>query len=127
MLLLVLEHPKEMLAESKQMTESLSIYIYIYIYIKLHQNFIGNASLSAERKFALKTRSLCNPWKPSNDDEDTINAIVLLEDRGIDAIPTDDSDKRIKHDNTVVQYSRAMHGLSQRNSESHVPKNGIQQ
>jgi hypothetical protein len=31
-LLLVLEHPKEMLAESKQMTESLSIYIYnIYI------------------------------------------------------------------------------------------------
>ena len=23
-------------------------------------------------------------------------------------IPTDDSDERIKHDNTVVQYSRAM-------------------
>jgi hypothetical protein len=38
--------------------------------------------------------------EPSNDDEDTINAIVLLEDRGIGAIPTDDSDKRIKHDNT---------------------------
>ena len=33
MFLLVLEHPKEMLAESKQMTESLSIYMYIYIYI----------------------------------------------------------------------------------------------
>ena len=123
MLLLVLEHPKEMLAESKQMTESLSIYIYI----KLHQDFIGNASLSAEQQTALKTRSLCNPWEPPNDDEDTINAIVLLEDRGIEAIPTDDPDKRIKHDNTVVQYSRAMHGLSQRNSESHVPKNGIQQ
>ena len=99
----------------------------MYIYIKLHQDFIGDASLSAEQQIALKTRSLCNLWEPSNDDEDTINAIVLLEDRGIDAIPTDDSDKRIKHDNTVVQYSRAMHGLSQRNSESHVPKNGIQQ
>jgi hypothetical protein len=57
MLLLVLEHPKEMLAESKQMTESLNIYIYI----KLHQDFIGDASLSAEHQVDLKTRSLCNP------------------------------------------------------------------
>ena len=56
-------------------------------------------------------------------------------------IPTDDSDERIKHDNTVVQYSRAMYGLSQtrqycraiqpsyglsqRNSESYVLTNDI--
>jgi hypothetical protein len=126
MLLLLLEHPKEMLAESKQMTESLNTYIYI----KFHQDFmIGDAALSAEQQIALKTRSLClplladNPWEPSAINEDDL--IIHL---GIDTIPEDGSDKRIKHDNTVVRYSsRAMHGLSQRNSESHVPKNGIQQ
>ncbi len=33
---------------------------------------------------------------------------LFLEDRGVDAIPADGSDDRIKHDNLVVQYSRAM-------------------
>ncbi len=48
-----------------------------------------------------------NPWSPPGDEEDTINEIVL-EDRGVDAIPLDVSDDRIKHDNLVVQYSRAV-------------------
>ncbi len=48
----VLEHPKLMLTESKQMTESLR---KIY---KASSNFIGNALLSAEQQVALKTRNL---------------------------------------------------------------------
>ncbi len=31
-----------------------------------------------------------------------------MEDRGVDAIPIYGSEDRIKHDNFVVQYSRAM-------------------
>ena len=74
---LVLEHPKLMLAESKQMTETLLRRIY-----KASSDFIGDASLSAEQQVALKTRSLClplladNPWEPPNDEEDTISTIV---------------------------------------------------
>ncbi len=104
---LVLEHPKLMLAESKQMTDTLR---KIY---KASSDFIGDASLSAEQQVALKTRSLClplladNPWEPRDDEEESINAIVL-EDRGLDAIPAEGSEDRIKHDNLVVQYSRAM-------------------
>jgi hypothetical protein len=104
---LVLEHPKLMLAESKQMTETLR---KIY---KASSDFISDASLSAEQQVALKTKGLClplladNTWEPPDDEEDTINEIAL-ENRGVDAIPADGSDDRIKHDNLVVQYSRAM-------------------
>ena len=104
---LVLEHPKLMLAESKQMTDTLR---KIY---KASSDFIGDASLSAEQQVALKTRSLCvplladNPWIPPNDEDDTIENIVL-EDRGLDAIPTDGSEERTKIDNVVVQYKRTM-------------------
>jgi hypothetical protein len=65
-----------MLAESKQMTETLR---RIY---KASSDFIGDASLSAEQQVALKTRCLClllladNPWEPPNDEEDTISTIV---------------------------------------------------
>jgi hypothetical protein len=48
----VLEHPKLMLTESKQMTESLRKNL------KASSDFIGDASLSAEQQVALKTRSL---------------------------------------------------------------------
>ena len=100
-----------MLTESKQMTESLRTFY------KASSDFIGDASLSAEQQVALKTRSLWlplladNPWEPPKDEPpkftahdiiDTINAIVI-EDRVINAIPIEDSDERIKHDNTVVQ------------------------
>lgn len=104
---LVLEHPKLMLAESKQMTDTLR---KIY---KASSDFIGDASLSAEQQVALKTRSLCipilaeNPWEPSEDEDDTIINIVL-EDRGIDAVPIDGSEERTKFDNVVVQYKRTM-------------------
>ena len=40
--------------------------------------------------------------------EDDLIQQIALEDRGMDAIPADGSDERAKHDNTVVQYSRAM-------------------
>jgi hypothetical protein len=103
MLQLVLEHRKLVLTESKQITESLR---KIY---KASSDFIGDASLSAEQQVSLKTGSLClplladNTWEPLDEEEDTINAIVLG-DRDIDAIPTDGSYERIKYDNTVAQY-----------------------
>ena len=104
---LVLEHPKLMLAQSKEMSETLR---KIY---KASSDFIGDASLSAEQQVALKTRSLCiplladNPWEPSDEEDDTIREIVL-EDRGLDAIPNDGSEERTKFDNVVVQYKRTM-------------------
>ena len=100
---LVLEHPKPMLAQSKEMSETLR---KIY---KASSDFIGDASLRAEQQVALKTRSLCiplladNPWEPSEED-DTITEIVL-EDRGLDAIPNDGSDEKTKFDNVVVHIS----------------------
>jgi hypothetical protein len=120
----VLEHPKLMLTESKQMTESLR---KIY---KASSDFIGDASFSAEQQVALKTRNLWlplladNPWEHLKDEPpkftahdiiDTIDAYVT-EDRVINAIPIEDSDERIKHDNTVVQYSRAMAYLKHDNT-----------
>ncbi len=104
---LVLEHPKLMLAQSKEMSETLR---KIY---KASSDFIGDASLSAEQQVALKTRSLCipllaeNPWEPSEEEDDTITGIVL-EDHGLDAIPNDGSDEKTKFDNVVVQYKRTM-------------------
>jgi hypothetical protein len=104
---LVLEHPKLMLAQSKEMSETLR---RIY---KTSSDFIGDLSLSAEQQVALKTKSLCipsladNPWEAPKDEANTISTIVL-EDRGIDAIPADDSGDRAKYDNEVVQYSRTM-------------------
>ncbi len=68
-----------MLAESKQMTDTLR---KIY---KAASDFIDDASLSAEQQVALKTRSLCipllaeSPWEPPDDEDDTINDIVLEE------------------------------------------------
>ena len=74
---------------------------------KAASDFIGDASLSAEQQVTLKTRSLCipllaeNPWIPPDDEDNTIFRIVL-EDRGLDAVPTDDSEERTKFDNVVV-------------------------
>ncbi len=105
---LVLEHPKLMLAQSKEMSEKTLRKIY-----KASSDFIGDASLSAEQQVVLKTRSLCipllagNPWVPPNDEDDTIDQIVL-EDRGLDAISNDGSDERTKFDNVVVLDKRTM-------------------
>ena len=52
---LVLEHPKLLLSESKQMTENLS---KIY---RASSDYIGDASLTALQQQALKTKSLCLP------------------------------------------------------------------
>ncbi len=77
---------------------------------KAASDFIGDASLSAEQQVV---RSLYiplvaeSPWVPPYDEDDTINDIVL-EDRGLDAIPADGSDERTKFDNVVVQYKRTM-------------------
>ena len=89
---------------------------------KAQSDFIEDASLSVEQQVVLKTRSLWlplladNPWEHPKDEppkfitHDTIDIInvIVTEDCVINAIPIEDSDKRIKHDNTVVQYSRAV-------------------
>ena len=89
---------------------------------KAQSDFIEDASLSVEQQVVLKTRSLWlplladNTWEHPKDEppkfitHDTIDIInvIVTEDCVINAIPIEDSDKRIKHDNTVVQYSRAM-------------------
>ena len=164
---MVLEHPKLMLTESKQMSESLRTFykassdfiggallsaeqqinancihtcccgarapktnaygkqvndlVFHEIY-KAQSDFIEDASLSVEQQVVLKTRSLWlplladNTWEHPKDEppklitHDTIDIInvIVTEDCVINAIPIEDSDKRIKHDNTVVQYSRAV-------------------
>ncbi len=59
---------------------------------------------------------------PPADEDDTIDNIVL-EDRGLDAIPADGSEERTKFDNNVVvQYKRTMAYLRERNSESYIFK-----
>ena len=89
---------------------------------KAQSDFIQDASLSVQQQVVLKTRSLWlplladNPWEHPKDEppkfitHDTIDIInvIVTEDCVINAIPIEDSDKRIKHDNTVVQYSRAV-------------------
>ena len=93
---------------------------------KAQSDFIEDASLSVEQQAVLKTRSLWlplladNTWEHPKDEppkfitHDTIDIInvIVTEDCVINAIPIEDSDKRIKHDNTVVQYSRAMAGFN---------------
>ena len=156
----VLEHPKLMLTESKQMSESVRTFykassdfiggainancihtcccgarapktnaygkqvndlVFHEIY-KAQSDFIEDASLSVEQQVVLKTRSLWlplladNTWEHPKDEppkfitHDTIDIInvIVTEDCVINAILIEDSDKRIKHDNTVVQYSRAV-------------------
>jgi hypothetical protein len=99
--------PKTHVCRNKQMIDTLR---KIY---EAASDFIGDASLSVEQQVSLKTRCLCIPllaessWVPLYDEDDTINDIVL-EDRGLDAIPADGSDERTKFDNVVVQYKRTM-------------------
>ena len=97
---------------------------------KVQSDFIEDASLSVEQQVILKTRSLWlplladNTWEHPKDEppkfitHDTIDIInvIVTEDCVINAIPIEDSDKRIKHDNTVVQYSRAMAYLKHDNT-----------
>ena len=106
---LVLEHPKLLLSEAKQMTEALS---KIY---RASSDYIGDASLTALQQQALKTKSLCmplladNPFEKGADEEDDIEAICL-EDLGLTAVPRRnvDAEARRKFDNLTVQYSRNM-------------------
>jgi hypothetical protein len=106
---LVLEHPKLLLSEAKQMTEAL---LKIY---RASSDYIGDASLTALKQQALKTKSLClplladNPFEKGADEEDDIETICL-EDLGLTTVPRRivDAEGRRRFDNLTVQYSRNM-------------------
>ncbi len=63
--------------------------------------------LSVEQRSTLKVKSLClpilaeHPWIPGANEDDEIEKVVL-EEMGLQAIPTAADDKR-KYDNLVVQ------------------------
>ena len=68
---LVVEHPKILLSESKNLTNSMT---KLY---RASNDFIGDASLTVEQRSMLKLKSLClpiladNPWVPGpHEDED---------------------------------------------------------
>ena len=103
---LVVEHPKILLSESKNLTNTMT---KLY---RASNDFIGDASLTVEQRSMLKLKSLClpiladNPWVPGPQEDDDIEKIVL-EEMSLVTIPTDADEKR-KYDNTVVLYQSAL-------------------
>ena len=103
---LVVEHPKILLSESKNLTNSMT---KLY---RASNDFIGDASLTVEQRSTLKLKSLClpiladDPWAPGPQENDEIEKIVL-EEMALAAIPTGADEKR-KYDNTVVLYQSAL-------------------
>ena len=103
---LVIEHPKILLSESKNLTSTMR---KLY---KASSDFIGDASLNVEQRSMLKVKSLClplladAPWTKGNQEDDEIEKIVL-EELSLAAVPTAADEKR-KYDNLVVQYESAI-------------------
>lgn len=103
---LVIEHPKILLTESKNLSTTMT---KLY---RASSDFLGDASLSVEQRSTLKVKSLClpilaeHPWEPGAQEDDELEKIVL-EEMGLSAIPTAPDDKR-KYDNLVVQYKTAL-------------------
>ena len=103
---LVIEHPKILLSESKNLTSTMR---KLY---KASSDFIGDASLNVEQRSMLKVKSLClplladAPWTKGNQEDAEIEKIVL-EELSLAAVPTAADEKR-KYDNLVVQYESAI-------------------
>ena len=103
---LVIEHPKILLSESKNLTSTMR---KLY---KASSDFIGDASLNVEQRSMLKVKSLClplladAPWTKGNQEDAEIEKIVL-EEMSLAAVPTTADEKR-KYDNLVVQYESAI-------------------
>jgi hypothetical protein len=104
---LVIEHPKILLSESKNLSQTMS---KLY---RASSDFIGDASLSVEQRSTLKVKSLClpiilaeDPWEPGAQEDDGSDKIVL-EELGINVKPRGGDDKK-KFDNLVVQYEVAV-------------------
>jgi hypothetical protein len=83
---LVIEHPKILLSESKNLSQTMS---KLY---RASSDFIGDASPSVEQRSTLKVKSLClpiladDPWEPGAQEDDKIDVIVL-EELGIVSSP----------------------------------------
>ena len=103
---LVIEHPKILLSESKNLTSTMR---KLY---KASSDFIGDASLNVEQRSMLKVKSLClplladSPLTKGNQEDAEIEKIVL-EEMSLGAVPTTADEKR-KYDNLVVQYESAI-------------------
>jgi hypothetical protein len=104
---LVIEHPKILLTESKNLSTTMT---KLY---RASSDFLENASLSVEQRSTLKVKSLClpilaeHPWIPGANEDDELEKDVLEEMGLQQAIPTAANDKR-KYDNLVVQYKTAL-------------------
>ena len=107
---LVIEHPKILLSESKNLTTTMT---KLY---RASSDFIGDASLNVEQRSMLKVKSLClpilanDPWVPGANEDDEISTIVL-EEMGLQLVPRNtvaNQDERRKYDNMVVQYENAL-------------------
>jgi hypothetical protein len=103
---LVIEHPKILLSESKNLTTPMR---KLY---KASSDYIGDASLNVEQRSMLKVKILClpiladDPWTQGAQENDEIEKIVL-EEMSLAAIPTT-ADEKCKYDNIVVQYESAL-------------------
>ncbi len=120
---LVVEHPKILLSESKNLTNSMT---KLY---RASNDFIGDASLTVEQRSTLKLKSLClplladDPWTPGAQEEDEVDKIVL-EKLALAAIPTAADEKR-KFDNTVVLYKSALTLLRELLNHTLLPTRGL--
>jgi hypothetical protein len=103
---LVIEHPKILLSESKNLTTTMT---KLY---RASSDFIGDASLNVEQRSMLKVKSLClpilanDPWVPGANEADELDDIVL-EEMNLTTKPRGADEKR-KFDNLVVQYQNAL-------------------
>lgn len=101
---LVIEHPKRLLTESKQLSKTLGKIL------KTSADLIGHGS--TEQQALVKTRCLCvslladHPWQPAEDEDAQVQSLVL-EDMGINTTPRRTEDTRT-YDNLIVQYKRAL-------------------
>jgi hypothetical protein len=84
---LVIEHPKILLSESKNLTSTMS---KLY---KASSDFIGDESLNVEQRSMLKVKSICiplladAPWTKGAQEDDEIEKI-FLEEMSLAAVPT---------------------------------------
>jgi hypothetical protein len=103
--LLIIEHPKILLSESKNLTPTMTkLYRASY-------DFIGDASLNVDQRSMLKVTSMLpilanDPWVPGTSEADEKDTIVL-EELGLTTKLRGQDEKR-KFDNMVFQYENAL-------------------
>ena len=104
---LIIEHPKRMLLESKQLTDTLRKIL------RTSSEHVGDASLSIEQRAIHKTKSLCislvadHPWEQAPDEDDQIS-LLILEEQGLQTVPRRSTTERRMYDSLMQQYKSAL-------------------